>query len=85
VDSVFFNSTVETIWKNVIKIIRAFEQNGFRVMWFQKFEWSDIVEALVEYFKQERSDSVPIIGPVIMINYFLINFNFKLIFCCLNL
>ena len=84
-DSVFFNSTVETIWKNVIKIIRAFEQNGFRVMWFQKFEWSDIVEALVEYFKQERSDSVPIIGPVIMINYFLINFNFKLIFCCLNL
>ena len=84
-DSVFFNSTVETIWKNVIKIIRAFEQNGFRVMWFQKFEWSDIVEALVEYFKQERSDSVPIIGPVIMINYFLINFNFKLIYCCLNL
>jgi hypothetical protein len=68
------NSTIQTIWTKRIKIIGVFEQNGLRIVWFQKNEWSDVDEAVLECFKQERSDSIPMSGPLFMINEFFINF-----------
>jgi len=47
---------IKTIWK----IIGAFEQNGLRIKWFWKPEWSDDSKALLNWFKPERSDSVPV-------------------------
>jgi hypothetical protein len=51
------------IWKNRRKIIGAFEQNGPRIKRIRKPERSDVVEALLKRFQQERSDNVPVSGP----------------------
>jgi hypothetical protein len=42
------------------KIITAFEQNGLRIKQIRELERSDIIEVLVKWFKQERSDRVPV-------------------------
>ena len=39
------NSTIQTMWKNITKIISAFEQNGSRIKRFRKTEGSDVDKA----------------------------------------
>jgi len=61
------NSTIQTIWKKRTNIISAFEQNGLRIKRYRKPERSDVDEALLRWFKQQRSDIVPFSGPFLMI------------------
>lgn len=56
------------------KIITAFEQNGSRVKRFPQPELSDVNEALFKRFKQDRSDDVPVGGPLLIANFFLLKF-----------
>jgi len=48
------SSTIQTIWKNRTKINSAFEQKGSRTKRFRKPELSDVDEALLKWFKQEK-------------------------------
>jgi hypothetical protein len=66
------NSMIQTIWKNRTKIISAFEQN----------ERSDVDEALLKWFKYERSDNLPVSGPLHMVNFLFLNFTFKVMYFC---
>jgi hypothetical protein len=50
------NSMIQTTWKNGTKIISVFKENGSRVKQFWKPEQSNVNEALLLWFKQERSD-----------------------------
>jgi len=78
------NSTNQTIWKNRTKIISAFEQNGLRVKRYRKRyrkpERGDVDDALFKWFKQQRSDIVPISGPVRVIFFLVLNFNIMLVY-----
>jgi hypothetical protein len=60
------NSTVQTIWRNRDKIVSAFEQNGSRIERLRKPERSDVDEALLKLFKQQRSENVPVSSPLLM-------------------
>jgi len=44
------NFTIQTIWKKGTKIIRAFEQNGWKMRRFRNPERSDFEEALLKWF-----------------------------------
>ena len=48
------NSTIQTIRKNRTKINSALEQNGSRTKLFRRSEQSDVDEALLKWFKQEK-------------------------------
>ena len=63
-----------------MKIISAFEQNGFRIKRYGKPERSDVDEALLRWFEQQRSDTVPISGPLLVIIFVVLNFNFILVY-----
>jgi transposase-like protein len=65
------NSTIRTICKNRTKIISAFDQNGSRVKPLRKPERSDVDEALLKWFKQERSGSAAVGGPLLRITFVL--------------
>ena len=58
------------IRKSKTKIIGAFEQNGSRLKGFREPERSDVDEALLELFKQHRSDNVTMKGPLVMTVFF---------------
>jgi transposase-like protein len=58
------NSAVQTIWKNRDKIVSVLEQNGSRTKRLRKPERSDVDEALLKWFKQQRSENVPVSGPL---------------------
>ena len=64
------NSTIQTIWRNRTKIISAFEVNGSKVKLFRKPGRSD-VKALLNWFKQDGSDNVPVRGPHLMRTFVL--------------
>jgi len=49
--------------------LAQFEQNGSRIKRFGKPESSDVNEALFKWFKQQRSDSVPVSSPFVKINF----------------
>ena len=66
------------MWKNGIKIISALERKESRINRFREPERSDVDEALLKWFKQGRSDDVPVSGPLPLITFFFLNFNFKL-------
>jgi len=68
------NSTVQTIRKDITKMNSTPEQNGSRIKRFRKPERSDVDEALFKWFKQERSDTVPVSGPLVMITFILPKF-----------
>ncbi|XP_023721482.1 tigger transposable element-derived protein 4-like [Cryptotermes secundus] len=53
--------------RNKTKIINAFKQNGSRIKRLRKPERSDVDEALLKWFKQQRSDNVPVSGPLLMV------------------
>lgn len=61
------NYTVQTIWKNRTKIVGAFELNGSRIKRLQKPEQINVDEALLKWFKQLRSNNIPISGPLLMV------------------
>jgi len=44
------NSTIQTIWKNITKIIIYFEQKALRVKLFRKPERSNVDERLLKWF-----------------------------------
>jgi lipoate-protein ligase A len=52
--------------KNRTKIISVFEQKVSAIKLFSKPERSDVNEALLKLFKQERDDFVPASGPLLM-------------------
>jgi hypothetical protein len=72
------NSTIQKIWKNNTKIISKFERMDQEYGHCFKAEFSDVDEALLKWFKQERSDNVPVNSPLPRITSVLSNFNFKL-------
>jgi hypothetical protein len=52
------NFTIQTICKNISKIISVFERNGSRLERFGKPGLSDVDEAMLKSLKQDRSDLV---------------------------
>ena len=54
------NTTIQKIWRDSTKIISTFEQSGWRIKRFRKPERSDVVKALLKWFKQERNESVSV-------------------------
>ena len=52
------NSKIEIICKTKTQMISAFEQNGSPTKQFQKPERSDVNEALLRWFQQDRNDNV---------------------------
>jgi hypothetical protein len=54
------NSIIQTILKNETKIISVFEQNGSRIKRFRKSERSEEDEALFKWFKQQKSENLPV-------------------------
>jgi hypothetical protein len=71
---------MQMIWTNRNKIISATEQNGLRLMQFQKPERNGIEETLLKWLKQDRSENVLVSGPLLMITFVLPKFNFKLMY-----
>ena len=67
---VLVNSTVQRICKNRTKVISAFERNGSRIKRFRKPERSDVDEAMLQWYNQERSDNVPVSYPLLMVTFF---------------
>jgi hypothetical protein len=61
------NSTFQMFWKNRTKIINAFEQNESRIKRLRKPERSDINEALLKCFKQQRSEIIPVIHALLVV------------------
>ena len=60
--------------ENRSQIISAFEQNGLRIKRFWKPEQCDVSEAMLKWFQQDRSDNVPVSGPLLMITFALSKF-----------
>ena len=58
------NSTILKIWEIRTKIIGAYEENGSRIQRLRKPEGSDVDEELLNWFKQEKSDTLPVSGPL---------------------
>ena len=65
------NSTIRIICKTRTKIISAFDQNRSRVKPLRKPERSEVDEALLKWFKQEKGDSAAVGGPLLMITFVL--------------
>jgi len=63
------NSTIQTIWQTTAKIISVFEGHAMRIKQFRKPELSFVDEALLKWFKQERSDTVPVSGPLLILTF----------------
>jgi hypothetical protein len=59
-------STIQRICKNRTRIISAFEQNGSRINRLRKPDRSDADEELLKWFKQQRSDNVPVSRPQVI-------------------
>jgi hypothetical protein len=59
----------QTIWKNRTKIISMLEQNGLRIKGFQTPGRTDIDRALLKWFKQGRSDTVPVSSPLLQTTF----------------
>jgi hypothetical protein len=57
---------VQTIWGEK-EILDAFEQNGSRIKRLRMPERSDVDEAVLKRFKQQRSDNIPVSGPLLMV------------------
>jgi hypothetical protein len=53
--------------ENQRQIVSAFEQNGSGIKQLRKPEGSDVDEALLKWFKQQRSENVPVSDPLLMV------------------
>jgi hypothetical protein len=54
-------------------MIGAFDENRSRIKGFRKPERSDVDEALLKWFKEERSDNIPV-SDLLMIIFVLHKF-----------
>jgi hypothetical protein len=70
------NSKIKKNWKNRIKIISAFQQNGSRIKRIRKPERSDADKALLKWFKATGN----VLVSKLLIILFFINFNFRLMY-----
>jgi hypothetical protein len=61
------NFMTQTIWKNRTKFTSALEGRGPRITRFREGGRIDGDEALLKWFKRERSDDVPVSGVVFVI------------------
>ena len=68
------NYTIQRICKNITTFISAFERNGSRIKRFRKPERRDVNEALLKWLMQQRSDNIPVSGPLFMITFILAKF-----------
>ena len=59
------HSTISTIWKDREKIQSLFEHNSLKIKRARSSEHKDIEEALLTWFKRQRSNNVPISGPIL--------------------
>jgi transposase len=71
---VLVNYAVQKIFKNRAKIISAFEENGSTIKRLRNPERSDAIKALLKRCKPQRSDNVPVSGPLFIISFVLSNF-----------
>ena len=63
----FVNSIIKKIWKNRTRIFSEFEQKGSRIKGFRNSERREFDEALLKWFKQQRSDDIPVSGLLLTI------------------
>jgi len=61
------NFRIQTIWKDRTKISSPLIRTHREHCGFLKSERSDVDKLLLKEFKQERSDSVPVSGTLLMI------------------
>ena len=66
------NPTIQKIWINGTQIKSAFEQHGLWIKLLRKPERVDVDEALLKWFKQKISDSVPVSNPLLVITFVLL-------------
>ena len=67
-------STIQMIWKNNTKIIGVFDQKGSKIKLFQEPEQSDVMRSCLKWFKQERSNNVPVSDGLLRITFVLPKF-----------
>jgi hypothetical protein len=67
-------SSIQTIWNNRTTMINVSEQNRSRIKRLRKPERSDLSEALLKVFKQQRSDNASMNGPLLVISFVLPSF-----------
>ena len=60
------NLKVQTIWKNITKIINETEKKASRIKRIIKSERND-VKAMLKWFKQASNDTVPVISLLLII------------------
>ena len=68
------NCAIRRIRKGSIKIISAFEQNGQGIKRFRRSERNDVMRRCLKWFNQERSDNVPVGGPLLLTIFVLPEF-----------
>lgn len=61
------NSTVHTIWNSRDKILTAFEKNQSKAKKIRGPQLSDVDQALLKWFQQQRALNLPISGPILKI------------------
>lgn len=59
------HSTISTMWKNRTKIMECFESKSLKIKKNRNPTHQDIENALVVWFKAQRSQNVPISGPLL--------------------
>jgi hypothetical protein len=63
------NSMIRTILKNGTKIFSVFQQNESRTKRFRKPEGSDNIETPLKWFKQQKSENIPVSGLLIKLTF----------------
>ncbi|XP_057327621.1 tigger transposable element-derived protein 4-like [Microplitis mediator] len=59
------HSTISTIWKDKERIKKTFEENNLKIKRARTTEHNDIDQALLKWFKHQRSNNIPISGPIL--------------------
>ncbi|GBP27832.1 Tigger transposable element-derived protein 4 [Eumeta japonica] len=59
------HSTISTMWKNRAKILECFESKSLKIKEDHNPTHQDIENALLVWFKAQRSQNVPISGPLL--------------------
>jgi hypothetical protein len=66
------NSAIQKIWKIRTKIIGAYVEKESRIKRLRKPKGSDVDEEVLKWFNQDKSDAVPVSGPL-FINIFVLS------------
>lgn len=60
------HSTISTIWKNRAKVKDLFEKNSLKLKRSRPCQHNVIDLALLNWFKQQRTNNIPISGPILL-------------------